>query len=125
MLPAQYQTLLLLEQEEESYLLYEFVKSNPYQKDYDIMSAILPLQLDAEYGLANHEWCKTIYENMGNSQLINDIINKIFKCGGKQALNANLIILLDYSPLKTSENNIFVKNYFKKFIFDIYYKLLN
>ena len=101
-------------------LLNEFVKSNPYQTDYDIMLAILPLQLDAEYGLANHEWCKTIYENMNNSKLINDTINNIKGCGGQQALNANLIILLDYSPLKTNEN--IAKSYFLKYIFNIYYK---
>ena len=84
------------------------------------MSAILPFQLDAEYGLGNHEWCKTIYENMNNSKLINDTINNIKRCGGQQALNANLIILLDYSPLKTNEN--IAKSYFLKYIFNIYYK---
>ena len=51
MLSMQYQALLLLEQEEETQLLKEFVKSNPYQTDYDIMSAILTFKLDAEYGL--------------------------------------------------------------------------
>ena len=121
MLSMQYQALLLLEQEEETQLLKEFVKSNPYQTDYDIMSAILPFKLDAEYGLSNHEWCKTIYENMNNSKLINDTINNIKGCGGQQALNANLIILLDYSPLKISKD-MFAQYYFKKFIFDIYYK---
>ncbi len=111
----------LSEQEEESYLLYDFVRLNPYQTDYDKMSEILPMQLDAEYGLGNHEWCKTIYENMDNNKIINDTINNIKRCGGQQALNANLIILLDYSPLKISKD-MFVQNYFRKFIFDIYYK---
>jgi hypothetical protein len=111
----------LSEQEEESYLLYDFVRLNPYQTDYDKMSAILPMQLDAEYGLSNHEWCKNIYENMDDSKLILYIISNIKRCGGQQALNANLMTLLDYSPIETS-NNMFVQNYFKKFIFDIYYK---
>jgi len=121
MLPIQLQALLILEQEEEKKLLNKFVQSNPYPIDYNEMLASLPLKLDAEYGQSNHKWCKTIYENMENTKLINDIINKIAECGGQQALNANLIIILDYSPLKTS-NNIFAQYYFLKYIFNIYYE---
>ena len=117
----QEQALLLLDQEEEINLLNKFVSLNPYPENYDEISSILPLQLDAEYGLSNHEWCRTIYENMSNSRLVNNIINKIVSVGGYAALNANLLVIKNYSPLKNSKN-MYIQMYFKKYIWDIYYK---
>jgi len=60
--------------------------------------------LDAEYGIASHNQCKTIYENLNDDKMINEMAQQIKRAGGITALNANLIILQGFSPLAECTN---------------------
>ena len=56
----------------------EFIKSNPYPT-FEEMEIKLTrrFDLDAEYGIANHNQCKTIYENLNDDKMINEMAQQI------------------------------------------------
>jgi hypothetical protein len=90
----------------------EFIKSNPYPT-FEEMEIKLTrrFDLDAEYGIANHNQCKTIYENLNDDNIISEMVQKIKRAGGITALNANLIILQEYSPLADCTNKIVLQRW--------------
>ena len=62
--------------------------------------------LDAEYGLNNHDWCKHIYETMhidDNRRIVDEWILDIKRSGGSQALKCNLETLRLFSPIAKCE----------------------
>ena len=60
----------------------------------------------AEYGLLNHIWCKKIYENPIDKELIIEMGKKIFERGGIQALTMNHNVIKYVSPYWQSTNSI-------------------
>jgi hypothetical protein len=56
------------------------------------------IDLYAEYGKMQHIWCKTIYENPMNKDLIVELGKKIYRLGGMQALVSINAILKYFSP---------------------------
>ena len=76
-----------------------FVILNPYPSYEDMLQKIdRRIDLEAEYGTQNHIWCKTIYDNPTNKNLVVETGKAIFTSGGKQALTKNLEIIKCYSP---------------------------
>ena len=67
--------------------------------------------LDAEYGIANHNQCKTIYENLNDDKMISEMVQQIRRAGGITALNANLIILQDFTPLADCTDKIVLQRW--------------
>ena len=90
----------------------EFIKSNPYPT-FEEMEIKLTrrVDLDAEYGIANHNQCKTIYDNLNNDKMISEMVQQIKRAGGITALNANLIILQEYSPLAHCTDEIVLQRW--------------
>jgi len=86
-----------MEQNDEA--IIRFVQSNPYPSYEEMMERIdCRVDLFAEYGPKNHDWCKTIYENPTNKKLIVEIGKAIYKMGGIQALSTNHEIIKCFSP---------------------------
>lgn len=77
----------------------QFVILNPYPS-FDEMSKNIErrIDLEAEYGVSNHAWCKTIYDNPTNENLIVETGKAIYRMGGMQALSKNLEVIQCYSP---------------------------
>lgn len=77
----------------------DFIKSHPYPT-YSEMVKKLDDRIDlyAEYGKMQHAWCKTIYENPMNKDLIVELGKKIYRLGGMQALVSINTILKYFSP---------------------------
>jgi hypothetical protein len=69
------------------------------------------VDLDAEYGIANHNQCKTIYDNLNNDKMISEMVRQIKRAGGITALNANLIILQEYIPLADCTDEIVLQRW--------------
>ena len=92
----------------------EFIKSNPYST-FEEMEIKLTrrVDLDAEYGTANHNQCKTRYENLNDDTIISEMVQKIRRAGGITALNANLIILQGFSPLAHCTDEIVLQRWLK------------
>ena len=92
----------------------EFIKSNPYPT-FEEMEIKLTrrFDLDAEYGISNHNQCKTIYENLNDDKIISEMVQQIRRAGGITALNANLIILQDFSPLTECTDEIVLQRWLK------------
>ena len=92
----------------------EFIKSNPYPtfEEMDI-KLTRRVDLDAEYGIANHNQCKTIYENLNDDTIISEMVQKIKRAGGITALNANLVTLQEYSPLAECTDEIVLQRWFQ------------
>ena len=92
----------------------EFIKSNPYPtfEEMEIKQTIR-FNLDAEYGIANHNQFKTIYENLNDDTIISEMVQKIKKAGGITALNANLVTLQEYSPLAECTDEIVLQRWFQ------------
>ena len=67
--------------------------------------------LDAEYGIANHNQCKSIYENLNDDKIISEMVQQIKREGGITALNANLIILQEYTPLSKCTDEIVLQRW--------------
>jgi len=77
----------------------QFVFLNPYPSYDEITKNIeRRMDLEAEYGVLNHTWCKTIYENPTNKKLIVETGQAIYRMGGMQALTKNKEIIQRYSP---------------------------
>tara|TARA_Y100000741_G_scaffold364794_1_gene357042 strand:+ start:161 stop:568 length:408 start_codon:yes stop_codon:yes gene_type:complete len=98
----------------EEELIEEFVRANPYPEYTDIRNDLLDksekinnldyLDMFAEYGEPNHNYCKEIYDNPNNQSLIINMGKNIYNRGGIPALTWNLRVLkLIYSR---STNNI-------------------
>jgi len=103
-------TSLTQEQQE----MTEFIKSNPYPIFEKVEEKIQNrLDLWCEYSFSNHMFCKIIYENPTNKDLIVEMGTKIYKMGGMQALLANYFIIKYFSPYSES-TNIIVKEQEKK-----------
>ena len=88
-------------------VIVEFVKVTPYP-NYEEMLEKLDnhIELWCEYGKQNHIYCKTIYENPTNKNLIIEMGKKIYKMGGMQALLSNHTIIKYLSPYWNSTNKI-------------------
>ena len=85
--------------ETEAASIKKFVQTNPYPSYEEMMERIdCRLDLFAEYGTQNHEWCKIIYENPTNKELIVKVGKAIYKMGGTQALSKNHEIIKCFSP---------------------------
>ena len=92
----------------------EFIKSNPYPTFEEMeIKLTTRFDLDAEYGIANHNQCKTIYENLNDDKIISEMVQQIRRAGGITALNANLIILQDFSPLTECTDEIVLQRWLK------------
>ena len=90
----------------------EFIKSNPYPTFEEMeINLTMRFDLDAEYGIANHNQCKTIYDNLNNDKMISEMVQQIKRAGGITALNANLIILQEYSPLAHCTDEIVLQRW--------------
>jgi hypothetical protein len=83
----------------EKDLLTDFVHHHPYPA-YDSLLLMIEnnLQLWAEYGIANHLFCKEIYENPHNKELIIERGQRIYKMGGMRALVHNYTVLKFLTP---------------------------
>lgn len=84
-----------------------FIQANPYPT-YEEMEVLQTMRfdLDAEYGLNNHDWCKHIYETMhidDNRRIVDEWILDIKRSGGSQALKCNLETLRLFSPIAKCE----------------------
>ena len=83
----------------------DFLAENPYPTYEEMTEKWLSqrIDLDAEYGLQNHNLCRKIYMNLNKRKLlekiVEDFISTVITLGGKQALKANIEILVDYTPL--------------------------
>ena len=83
----------------------KFVLTNPYPSYEEMMERIdSRVDLFAEYGPKNHEWCKTIYENPTNQKLIVEMGKAIYKRGGMHALCKNHEIIKYFSPYWSSSD---------------------
>jgi len=92
----------------------EFIKSNPYPTFEEMeIKLTIRFDLDAEYGIANHNQCKTIYENLNDDKIISEMVQQIKRSGGITALNANLVTLQEYSPLAECTNEIVLQRWQK------------
>ena len=92
----------------------EFIKSNPYPTFEEMeIKLTIRFDLDAEYGIANHNQCKTIYENLNDDNIISEMVQQIKRAGGITALNANLIILQGYTPLAKCTDEIVLQRWLK------------
>ena len=92
----------------------EFIKSNPYPTFEEMeIKLTMRFDLDAEYGIANHNQCKTIYENLNDDKMISEMVQQIKRAGGITALNANLIILQGYTPLAECTDEIVLQRWFQ------------
>ena len=90
----------------------EFIKSNPYPTFEEMeIKLTMRFDLDAEYGIANHNQCKTIYENLNDDKMISEMVQQIKRAGGITALNANLIILQGYTPLADCTDEIVLQRW--------------
>jgi len=94
----------------ENELIKQYVKVYPYPEFKEI-SNILHNNIDfldmyAEYGLLNHIYCKIIYENPIDKELIIEMGKKIFERGGIQALTMNHNVIKYVSPYWQSTNSI-------------------
>jgi len=91
----------------EDEMIVEFVKVMPYPS-YEEMLEKLDNYIDlwCEYGEQHHIYCKTIYENPTNKNLIVEMGKKIYEMGGLQALSANHSIIKYFSPYWNSTNII-------------------
>jgi len=114
----------------EKEIIKEFAKSNPYPEYKEIYNFLkinsennlTCLDMLCEYHEINHNYCKIIYDNPNNEELIIDIGKKIYDRGGMQALQQNYYVLkLIYS---NSTNNIIkgysriIENYFQKVTYE-------
>ena len=84
--------------------VHQFITNNPYPS-YDNMLDYIEKRIDlgSEYGEANHEYCKYMYENLNNKVIVNNMAMAIYNQGGIMALNANLDIIRLFSPLYNFE----------------------
>ena len=96
-------------------IIQEFLKSNKYPSYEELSDKLFDvcIDLDAEYSLLNHNYCRIIYKNLLNKACIFRYANLIFKKGGLQVLESNLEIIKSYSPLADCKNKI-VTDYFSE-----------
>lgn len=85
--------------EEEEKAVEKFIREHPYP-GYDEIRNKLPIELWAEYGTLNHEWCKMIYENLTNDNIMEEYMGKIMRRGGLTAGQANHRTMTGYTPMK-------------------------
>lgn len=92
---------------EEEKLIDEYVNAQPYPEYGDMLRTIEKhIELYAEYGEINHTWCKIIYENPNNKELIIETGKKIYNRGGLQALVMNYNVIKYFSPYWQSKNPV-------------------
>ena len=95
--------------------IHGFVAKNPYPSYEKIMEGLqeafqkkycggASFSWMSEYGHINHEWCKTIYENITNKDKVIEIGRRIGQRGGLRAMQANWYIMYHFSPLIMSKN---------------------
>jgi hypothetical protein len=85
----------------------EFVKENPYPTYREMLKKLdHHIELSSEYGKFQHEWCKTIYENPSDKDLIVETATKIYRLGGIQALMSNHTILSYFSPYESFDETV-------------------
>lgn len=91
----------------EDEMLVEFVKTTPYP-NYKQMLKKLEGHIDlwSEYGEKNHKWCKIIYENPTNKNVIVEMGKNIYEGGGGHTLWMNTNIIKYFSPYWNSTNII-------------------
>lgn len=95
----------LIEPNNDEEAIKRFVQTNPYPSYEEMMERIdCRIDLFAEYGPKNHDWCKTIYENPTNQKLIVEMGKAIYMMGGLQALSKNHEVIKYYSPYWSSSN---------------------
>ena len=83
----------------------KYILDNPYPTYEEINNKIKnEFHLIAEYGYQNHEYCKKIYDNPYNKDIIIEMGKKIYKRGGFQALQMNFHILKYSSPTIDSKD---------------------
>jgi hypothetical protein len=105
----------------------EFIKLNPYPT-FEEMEQLQTrrFDLDAEYGLINHDLCKTVYESLhlpNKNVYVDKWIEKVTERGGYHALYCNLETLRLFSPI----SKIIDQDHYKEFqeIYDNVMNLLN
>lgn len=105
----------------EEKIIDEYVNTHPYPEYGDMLQKIEKhIELYAEYGELNHNWCKIIYENPNNTELIIETGKKIYNHGGLQALTMNYDVIKYFSPYWQSKNSVIqsqcamVELYFQK-----------
>lgn len=83
----------------ENHLITDYVIQHPYPT-YDAILDLIEnnLNLWSEYGKANHNYCKNIYDNPNNKAMIIEMGKNIYNMGGMQALVKNYTILKFLSP---------------------------
>jgi hypothetical protein len=93
--------------EDELEVLRKFVSHNKYP-DYETMCNKLEkhVALWSEYGHHNHEWCKAIYENITNKDIIREKGELINKLGGFTAMQNNYYTLILFTPFANANNNV-------------------
>jgi len=106
-------------------LIKEYVKVNPYPEYETMLEKIKHnIDLEMEYGELNHEFCKVIYENPNDENLIIEMGKKIYKRGGIQALLMNFNVIKYYSPYWQSKINS-IKFIKFKYIFNYRINIIN
>ena len=97
----------------EDEMMNHFVILHPYptydqmiKKIQEVPNVLTALDMFAEYGEPNHEWCKTIYENPSDESKIIEMGKKIYTRGGEQAMLWNHKVLSCMSPLACSTNPV-------------------
>jgi hypothetical protein len=93
----------------------DFITSNPYPS-YDIMDEKLDRRIDlsSEYAKSNHNFCKKLYENFEDPSKFSEILdnaNKIFNCGGFQALYCNIETVRYFSPLSNCKDTRLIEKF--------------
>ena len=122
-MPTEKEIEQLIRKEEK--IIEDFVKWNPYPNYQYIIGKLESdnkfLDMFAEYGELNHEFCKTIYENPNNEELIIEMGRNIDSRGGKWALFNNIRVL----RLVFNENhmNHFVVKGYARIIEEIWSKV--
>jgi len=56
------------------------------------------LELEAEYGEKNHEWCERLYYGILDEDIIYEVGKEIYEWGGTRAMAANYETLVRFSP---------------------------
>ena len=99
--------LIQLDDKNRNKVIEEFVNGTPYP-NYEEMLEKLDNHIDlwSEYGEQQHAYCKIIYENPTNKNLIVEMGKNIYNMGGIQALSANHTIIKHFSPYWNNTNII-------------------
>ena len=85
---------------EEDKAVEQYIKETPYPSYEEMEKLVMnaknveyPIEYWSEYGKSNHMWCKNIYDNLTNLEIIEQNFKKIIDKGGYTAAQKNLCIL--------------------------------